>query len=259
MNFIDDEEKMNDFIFMTKEEFLKSYSYLSENEYDKTLYEFVKGKIDELVKDEANGFEDVDISKINLIMQNEKNVTDIYVLVSDKNGDTDYLINIYYPERTQTTPEYDLSYNDFLYEPLANDFRITWIAKGVHPVLWEQLTEEYEPEEIKEHRGIQKYIKYCIDNDITHENVNSNELPCEDILQFYVGVPPINYTPIKFLRECEEMINHNILCYSENFLMETPKEKYKNEWNEQQQKLKIVKKLIGQEIEKLKVGKSFER
>lgn len=35
-NFLDDEEKMNDFDRLTKEEFLLSYSYLSEEEYNLT-------------------------------------------------------------------------------------------------------------------------------------------------------------------------------------------------------------------------------
>ncbi len=34
MNFIDDKEKMKDFNSISKEEFLKSYSYLTEEEYD---------------------------------------------------------------------------------------------------------------------------------------------------------------------------------------------------------------------------------
>lgn len=35
-NFVDDEEKMVDFYELTKEEFLLSYSYLTEEEYDNT-------------------------------------------------------------------------------------------------------------------------------------------------------------------------------------------------------------------------------
>ena len=40
-DFIDDEEKMYDFVRLTKEEFLSSYSYLTEDEYNNTkkLYE----------------------------------------------------------------------------------------------------------------------------------------------------------------------------------------------------------------------------
>lgn len=35
-NFIDDAEKMRDFYDLSKEEFLASYSYLTEEEYDNT-------------------------------------------------------------------------------------------------------------------------------------------------------------------------------------------------------------------------------
>ncbi len=35
-NFIDDKEKMNDFEILSKEEFLSSYSYLTEEEYNNT-------------------------------------------------------------------------------------------------------------------------------------------------------------------------------------------------------------------------------
>lgn len=35
-NFVDDKEKIEDFYKLTKEEFLFSYSYLTEEEYDNT-------------------------------------------------------------------------------------------------------------------------------------------------------------------------------------------------------------------------------
>ena len=38
-SFTDDEEKMIDFFILTKQEFLKSYSYLTELEYDLTKQE----------------------------------------------------------------------------------------------------------------------------------------------------------------------------------------------------------------------------
>ena len=36
VDFIDDKEKMYDFYILSKVEFLKSYSYLTEREYDNT-------------------------------------------------------------------------------------------------------------------------------------------------------------------------------------------------------------------------------
>ena len=45
-DFHDDEEKMVDFWELTKEEFLDSYSYLTEEEYDLTV-EYFKKKLEE--------------------------------------------------------------------------------------------------------------------------------------------------------------------------------------------------------------------
>ena len=36
-DFTDDEEKMKDFFYLSKERFLESYSYLTEEEYNLTL------------------------------------------------------------------------------------------------------------------------------------------------------------------------------------------------------------------------------
>lgn len=39
-SFIDDREKMQDFLTLTKEEFLEFYSYLTEHEYELTLKDY---------------------------------------------------------------------------------------------------------------------------------------------------------------------------------------------------------------------------
>ena len=44
MNFLDDIEKMIDFKILTKKEFLKFYSYLTEEEYDNTLKFFKRNE-----------------------------------------------------------------------------------------------------------------------------------------------------------------------------------------------------------------------
>lgn len=44
--FINDEEKMYDFHILTKQEFLESYSYLTEEEYDLTVEEVRKQEVE---------------------------------------------------------------------------------------------------------------------------------------------------------------------------------------------------------------------
>jgi len=43
--FINDKEKMQDFLILTKKEFLESYSYIGESEYADTLYKFYMDRI----------------------------------------------------------------------------------------------------------------------------------------------------------------------------------------------------------------------
>jgi hypothetical protein len=49
-SFIDDKEKMKDFVELTKDEFLASYSYLSEEEYNLTKKDYIENKFKKLVK-----------------------------------------------------------------------------------------------------------------------------------------------------------------------------------------------------------------
>ena len=53
MGFIDDYEKMFDFFRLSKEEFLTSYSYLTEEEYDATVMQLITfwNDIKETLKD----------------------------------------------------------------------------------------------------------------------------------------------------------------------------------------------------------------
>lgn len=46
-DFIEDEEKINDLLVLNKREFLESYSYLTEDEYDNTILrikQFISGR-----------------------------------------------------------------------------------------------------------------------------------------------------------------------------------------------------------------------
>ena len=52
---------------------------------------------------------------------------------------------------------------------------------------------------------------------------------------------------LELLQEMYNMATHNLLCYSENYLMDKPKENYKEEWNTEQEKLDILKEMIEEE------------
>ena len=68
-SFIDDVEKMRDFILLNKTEFLKSYSYISEGSYDLTKSEY--DNLDDIDKDILA--EKTGVRKIYIISQQEGN------------------------------------------------------------------------------------------------------------------------------------------------------------------------------------------
>lgn len=52
---------------------------------------------------------------------------------------------------------------------------------------------------------------------------------------------------VELLKEFEDMLNHNLFCYSADYLMNTPKKQYVKEWEETKEKIDILKDLIKQE------------
>ena len=56
---------------------------------------------------------------------------------------------------------------------------------------------------------------------------------------------------IDLLTEFKDMLNHNLSCYSSDYLMNTPKKQYVKEWEKTQEKIKLVDELIEQEEEEL--------
>lgn len=68
-SFVDDAEKMRDFIILSKEDFLKSYSYINEDSYDLTKKEY-----DNLSDADRDGLaERTGVRKIYIISQQEYN------------------------------------------------------------------------------------------------------------------------------------------------------------------------------------------
>lgn len=49
---------------------------------------------------------------------------------------------------------------------------------------------------------------------------------------------------IDVLKEFEDTLYHNLLCYSENYLMDKPKEKFVKEWEETKEKIDLVKEIM---------------
>lgn len=57
---------------------------------------------------------------------------------------------------------------------------------------------------------------------------------------------------LSILKELLEQTEHNVLCYSDNYLCTKPKKQYVKEWVRENKKVKIIKDMIKDEKEKSK-------
>ncbi len=58
-------------------------------------------------------------------------------------------------------------------------------------------------------------------------------------------------TTLSILEELLEMKYHNILCYSKNYLMNTPKEGKEQQWADERRAVEIVETLIAEQRKKM--------
>ena len=59
-------------------------------------------------------------------------------------------------------------------------------------------------------------------------------------------------TKLSILKDLKQNIEHNIFCYSANYLMTQPKKEYVNEWKAENKKLQIVEEMIKEEKQNVK-------
>ena len=62
-----------------------------------------------------------------------------------------------------------------------------------------------------------------------------------------------NLDKLELFNEMYEMTEHNLFCYSENSLMTKPKSQFIKEWNREKEKLELLKEIIEEEKQNMKV------
>lgn len=57
-------------------------------------------------------------------------------------------------------------------------------------------------------------------------------------------------TRLELLKEVQDMVNHNLLCYSKDYFMNCAKEGHETEWERERQKAELLEEMIGEEKRK---------
>lgn len=96
ISFIDDEEKYIDFLTLDKEEFLKMYSYVTEEEYNNTMIDWVNDTLELYTDDEVGDWGKEEFKSMNneqkiKLFENAKMMTD-----DTDDIDTNIIINFDY-------------------------------------------------------------------------------------------------------------------------------------------------------------------
>ena len=123
---------------------------------------------------------------IDYILYNPKN-DDVYVLASDgydeaiefapysKNKIDDY---------TQV-PDWDFNFDYYIYNYLEEGLKIGYMTDEVHYGIWHSIFELY-PTDIEYKDGVQEYLQYCKDNNITKEYLDKKTgLSTPNVMQYY--------------------------------------------------------------------------
>lgn len=91
-------------------------------------------------------------------------------------------------------PEWDFNFDYYIYNLLEEDWNIGYMTPEVHYSIWNSINELY-PTDIDYKDGVQKYLKYCKENNITKEYLDK---------QMEKEIPNVNVPDImKYLDDLE--------------------------------------------------------
>jgi hypothetical protein len=101
-------------------------------------------------------------------------------------------------------PEWDFNFDEYFFKELQNGYEIGFINDDSNYGLWNTINDLY-PEDIDNKDGVQKYLQYCKDNNITRDYLdNVMKMSVPDIMQHYEypnGIVEINGNNVSMSKE----------------------------------------------------------
>lgn len=128
------------------------------NNETKKIYDLISGYLCE--------FEEHKNKKIEYILQNSN---DGHTRVLADDGISEAIeFDSKYNNGFTYVPEWDYNFDYYLFDLLENGYEIKFMEQDIHYSLWNSIDELY-PNDIENKKGVNNYIKYCKDNNITKE------------------------------------------------------------------------------------------
>lgn len=120
-----------------------------------------------------------------------------YILINSKTNETNTLVSNYdeaieftpytkqYPDKYGCVPEWDFNFDYYVFNLLEEGYEVGYMNMETHYNLWNSIHELY-PEDIDYKDGVQNYLQYCKDNNITKEKIDKEvNLETPNIMEFY--------------------------------------------------------------------------
>lgn len=121
-----------------------------------------------------------------------------YILFNPRTNDTYVLASDGYDEAIEFTPysksesggyiqvpEWDYNFDYYIYNYLEEGLKIGYMTDNVHYSIWNSINELY-PTDIEYKNGVQEYLQYCRDNNITKEYLDiKTGLDIPDVMKYY--------------------------------------------------------------------------
>ena len=145
---------------------------------EKEIIENISYRINELIK--KNDFID---AKIEHILINKQNPKDSIALISEQDYDLHEIRLI----NDEICPAFDWNYNvdDDIFAHLENEYEIGFISLKYHSCIWSEI-DDIGIEEFNHKIGMQKYLKYCKDNNINKKYIDEKlKIDVGDIMKYY--------------------------------------------------------------------------
>ena len=144
--------------------------------------EFDTKAVLEATKDILKGHHEHRIKEVDCIFENKLEITDSYAVATDY--DEVVIVNPFTGEITPSA-EWQFNADEDIFGNLETN-NLAYVSMKAHHGIWSYI-EDVKPEEIQNKEGMQKYLKFCKDNNITKESIEeaTHLTTLSDVMKYY--------------------------------------------------------------------------
>lgn len=144
--------------------------------------EFDKDAVYKATQNILRGSEEHKYKNIDCIFENKAEITDSFAIAT--NYDEVVIVNSFTGEITPSA-EWQFNADEDIFGKLDEN-NIAYISMKAHHGIWSYI-EDVKPEEIQNKVGMQKYLKYCKDNNITKDRIDEEThlSTLSDVMKYY--------------------------------------------------------------------------